>query len=157
MGKYKALDIARWLIHRNKVEEDLAGGDRITLLKLLKLLYYAEGCSLALDRGSLFPERIVAWEYGPAVPVIWHEYEHNPCNIPYGSKADYDSIQKIKPEDQDLLEDVFQTFGQYSAWKLCDMTHYEAPWLEATHNGQMLNSTISRKTMKIYFKENYIE
>lgn len=157
MGRYKALDIARWFIHRNKVAEDLAGGERITLLKLLKLLYYAEGCSLALDHGSLFSEKIVAWEYGPVVPVIWDEYENDPYNSPYGSKADYDSIEKIRPEDQDLLEDVFQNFGQYSAWKLCDMTHQETPWLEATHNGQILNGTISRKTMTAYFKENYTE
>lgn len=157
MAKYKAIDIARWFIHRNNVAEDLDGGDKITLLKLLKLLYYAEGCSLALNRGSLFPEKIVAWEHGPVISEIWHEYNSNPYNLPFESKADYDSIKSIKPEDQDLLEDVFQTFGQYSAWKLRDMTHHEAPWLEATKNGQTLNGTISRKTMKKYFKENYVE
>ena len=61
MGRYKAIDIARWFIFRNSEDVNNGEDERMTLLKLLKLLYYAEGCSLALDKGSLFDEKIVAW------------------------------------------------------------------------------------------------
>ena len=60
MGRYKAIDIARWFIFRNCEDVNNGEDERMTLLKLLKLLYYAEGCSLALDKGSLFDEKIVA-------------------------------------------------------------------------------------------------
>ena len=56
MKKYKAIDIARWFIDRNCEDVNNGEDEKMTLLKLLKLLYYAEGCSLALDRGSLFED-----------------------------------------------------------------------------------------------------
>ena len=64
MKKYKAIDIARWFINRNQKDFNSGEDEKMTLLKLLKLLYYAEGCSLALENRSLFDEKIVAWEHG---------------------------------------------------------------------------------------------
>lgn len=54
MEKYKAIDIARWFINRNLDDVNKGEDEKMTLLKLLKLLYYAEGCSLALENRSLF-------------------------------------------------------------------------------------------------------
>ena len=48
MAKYKAVDIAKWFLYKSLREKEQGDGDNITLLKLLKLLYYAEGCSLAV-------------------------------------------------------------------------------------------------------------
>ena len=77
-----------------------------------------------------------------------------------GTKDDPDSGYRQRfrhdTENQNLLEQVFQTFGQYSAWALRNKTHEERPWLEATDNGRHLGGLISRKTMLDYFKENYI-
>lgn len=65
-AKHSALDVAKWFIRRNRIEE-AKEADKLSLLKLLKLLYYAEGCSLALNDRSLFSEDIIAWEHGPVV------------------------------------------------------------------------------------------
>lgn len=43
----------------SKIDED--AGDVITNLKLQKLVYYAQGFSLALCGRPLFAERIEAW------------------------------------------------------------------------------------------------
>ena len=151
---YPVKDIANWFIRRNKIEEEDNGSERITLLKLLKLLYYAEGCSLALNNRSLFNDEIRAWEHGPVVPNVYYAYNSDSYNLPVDETTDFYSL--FKKEDLDCLEKVFQVFGAYNAWALRDKTHKEKPWLEATFNGQKLNGIISRDTMKDYFEKNYI-
>ena len=78
---YKALDIAKWFIFRYaEIEEP---GEPLTLMKLLKLLYYAEGCSLALNNKSLFEEDILAWEHGPVVSEVYDAYKKDPYNLTF--------------------------------------------------------------------------
>lgn len=156
MAKYTALQIAHWFLERNERAMEEKGADRMTLLKLLKLLYYSEGCYLALHHGErLFDEKIVAWEHGPVVEEVYHAYP-DPYNLVL-TDQDRNDAYKIAKEDQDLLEQVFNIFGKYSAWALRDKTHNETPWLEATHNGQCVNGEINQQTMQKYFSENYIE
>lgn len=157
MAKYKAIDIAKWFLYKSLREKEQGDGDNITLLKLLKLLYYAEGCSLAVGNGSLFDEDIIAWEHGPVVPEVYYAYCNDPYNLPFNKNEDMASINKIKPNDENLLNQVYDVFGQYTAWTLREKTHTEKPWLEATESGTVLNRKISRDTMKDYFKEHYVE
>lgn len=155
MATYKAIDVAKWFIARNQTAVDTMGGEKMTLLKLLKLLYYAEGCSLALENGSLFSEDIVAWEHGPVVQEVYYSYP-DAYNLPLdGDMKAVDAINENEV-DRNILEQVFDVFGQYSAWALRNKTHEETPWLEATNNGRKLNGPISRETMKKYFQDNYL-
>ena len=158
MATYSALDVARWFLGRNQAAVEEIGGDKMTLLKLLKLLYYAEGCSLALGNGHIFEERIMAWEHGPVIPEVYFSYD-DPYNLPFGDEEDFAAVKAISanPQDTALLEEVFQVFGQYSAWALRNKTHKEDPWLEATDGGRRLKGEISRETMERYFRENYID
>lgn len=157
MKKYRAIDVARWFLFKNQETVDDMGGDKMTLLKLLKLLYYAEGCSLALRGEGIFDEAIAAWEHGPVVAEVYNSYD-DPYNLPFGSEEDVASVEEINRDEETkgILEEVFDVFGKYSAWGLRNMTHEETPWLEATRNGTRLNGIISRDTMKSYFKENYV-
>ena len=45
------------------------------------------------------------------------------------------------------LDDVYDIYGQFSAWKLRNMTHEEKPWLDVP-----INQEIKISTMKEYFK-----
>lgn len=159
MATYPALDVARWFLGRNQIAIDETGGEPMTLLKLLKLLYYAEGCSLALDNGHILAEPIMAWEHGPVVPEVYFRYCGDPHNLPFGDEDDLAAVEAISanPQDSAILEEVFQVFGQYSAWALRNKTHKEAPWLEATDGGRHLKDEISRETMERYFRENYVD
>ena len=149
---YKAMDIANWFIWRNELED--SENEKMTLLKLLKLLYYAEGCFLALDKGDLFSEEIVAWEHGPVVEEVYRNFS-DPYNLTY----DKNSAEKVNQniDDKEILEQVFNIFGSYTAWALRNKTHSETPWLKATGGGKYLNKKISKEDIKNYFKENYIE
>ena len=153
--KYSAFTIANWFINRSKKAEG-DGGDRLSLLKLLKLMYYAEGIFLAYDRGSLFKDPFIAWVHGPVVYSVWKRFTETKYDMTFedSEKAEF---KKISEEDVELLENVFQTFGTYSAWGLRNLTHGEKPWLEATDNGRVMNREISRDSIRDYFKQNYIE
>jgi len=123
-------------------QADQDAGDLISNLKLQKLLYYAAGFHLAVFDHALLSEPIKAWEHGPVVPDVYHAYKHCGSNaIPYPENPDF---SHISAETQDLLDEVY---GQFSAWKLRNMTHEEPPWRE-TSSGEV----ISTEKMRAYFK-----
>lgn len=104
-------------------------GDAITNLKLQKLVYYAQGFHLALNNGvPLFEEPIYAWEHGPVVPPLYHDYKEfgaNPLPVPEAINAEAFSKEQIE-----LIDEINDVYGQFSAWKLRDLTHSEKPWIE---------------------------
>ncbi len=128
------------------VSNDEEGRDLISNLKLQKLVYYAQGVYLALYNTPLFNDPIEAWTHGPVVPDLYHEYKKfgdqaidGPANIDY---------TKYSQQERDVLDDVYSCFGQFSAWKLRDMTHEERPWKDTYNNG---GGVIPLATMKEYF------
>ena len=140
-----ATEIAKYLISLVDREE----GDSISNLKLQKLLYYAQGFHLAIFDKPLFHEALKKWAHGPVVPQVWHVYkEHGSGPIPVEviDRNDY------SPQIQELLNEVFQVYGQFSAAKLRNMTHNEPPWLQTEDN-----EVISHDLMKQFFKTLVIE
>ena len=154
-GKYSAIIISYWFADRNKIAVDTCGADSLSIMRLLKLLYYADGCYMAIHDEQLFYEDEYAWENGPVVREVWEKWQHNyDINIAEEERNKYQT--EISKTDQSFLEDVFNSFGQYSAWELRNLTHQEAPWLQATLNGTNFHNKIDRNTVKAYFKENYV-
>lgn len=128
----------------SKTDESI--GENITHLKLQKLVYYAQGFHLALYDEPLFSETIEAWEHGPVVPTLYQALKHYGANPIPATDAD----QVIKPftdEQFSLLEDVYEVYGQFSAWKLRNLTHEEPTWADAYPQG-----IITNEAMKTYFK-----
>ncbi len=146
---YKAKEIAKWFLARNSTDYKMGYTDElITNLKLQKLLYYTQGCVLALTDKPLFDEEIEAWEHGPVVPEIYHEYKmYSKSGIEFDEPFDENLIDR---DIKNILESVYNEFGQYSVWKLRNMTRSETPWKETAKN-----NNISKCLIKEYF--NYIE
>ena len=139
-----SLDIANAFLALSEPDK----GDIISNLKLQKLLYYAQGYYLALYEERLFNEDLYAWQYGPVVQEIYHEFKG------YGSGAidvpsDFD-FASLSEKELELINDVNSLYGQYSAVKLMEMTHNEAPWQNTA-----LNQVISDKLLRDYFV-NYV-
>ena len=148
-GRYTADVIAQWFLYYNDKILEEEDTDLISNLKLQKLLYYAQGCHLALTGNLLFNERIVNWMHGPVVEEIYYKYRS------FGSRGieynnDYD--MSIDPDTESILKEVYYTFGKYSAWGLRNMTHQEDPWKNTVQN-----QVIPVESIKKYFEENYIE
>ena len=120
-------------------------GDLMSNLKLQKLAYYAQGLHLALYDTPLFPEPIEAWIHGPVVPDLYHRFKH------FGSGAieeipDFD-ITQYTEEELEVLEEAYNVYAQFSAFKLRNMTHAESPWRTTPEN-----QVISQESMRQFFK-----
>ena len=134
-------DVADYFL--SKTDEE--AGDVISNLKLQKLVYYAQGFTLAVTGKPLFNEPIEAWQHGPVVPDLYHKYkDHGAYGIPAPKNVDF---SKFSTETKAILDEVYDVYGQFSAWKLRNMTHEEAPW-KNTENGDV----ISLSLMSEYFK-----
>ena len=136
---YKALDIANKIISKT----DLEHGDTISNLKLQKMMYYQQGFHLAYFGTPLFDEDIVAWQYGPVVPSVYQEYKSFESNSISTSKEGI----SLSDDEEDLFNNVYEEYNQFSAVALMKMTHEETPWKTTE-----INSVISRDKMAAFFK-----
>ena len=70
------------------------------------------------------------------------KYESNPIPI----EDVINSKLKLSGKEKELINEVYSIYGQFSAWKLKDMTHQESPWKNTKRN-----YTISDEEMKNFF------
>ena len=135
-----ALDVAKWLIAYNNSQNN---ADYLTVLKLQKLLYYAQGVSIKYTGKTLFTEPIYAWQRGPVVAEVYNKYKR------YGKKQidEQTDLPEFGNNNVNaILQDVYEDYGQFSAWKLVDMTHEESPWKDTP-----IDSIITVGKMKAFF------
>lgn len=134
-------DVAEYFL--SKTDED--AGDAISNLKLQKLVYYAQGFCLAMYGRPLFQESIEAWQHGPVCTALYHKYKANgTLGIPASADVDF---HKFSEEDANLMNEVYDVYGQFSAWKLRNMTHEEAPWKNTP-----IGCEISQASLSEFFK-----
>lgn len=145
-AELSARDVADYFLRL--VEPDC--GDCLTNLRLQKLLYYAQGLNLAIHGTPLFPEEIRAWAHGPSVPEVYHAFKQYGADaIPLPFKLDFD---KFGGEAREVLNEVWNVFGQFSASRLRAMTHEEPPWRRTA-----IGDVIQHGLMADYFKTQLIE
>lgn len=103
--------------------------------KLQKLVFYAYAWTLTLlndDENSicnkLFQEEIQAWVHGPVCPSLYSRYKiYGWDNIP---QIDFEGY-KFSDEVIDVLEQVWEVYGNFTGNQLEDISHQEEPWKEA--------------------------
>ena len=83
--------------------------------------------------------------HGTVVPALYHLYKAHGAGA-ISPTEDFDH-SKFNEGTRELLDEVFKVYGQYSAWKLADMTHVEPPWAETP-----LGEAIPHSAMQEYFK-----
>jgi len=134
-----AIEVANKIV--SLADPDL--GDLISNMKVQKLLYYVQGFHLAMYDKPFFSEDIYAWRYGPVV-IEAYEYfkKYGSGHIPTENLGKVD----LTVEEEDLIFEVWDVYGQFSAAKLMNLTHAEPPW-STTPRDQI----ISHKKMKAYF------
>jgi len=146
---YTAMQIADWFLARNRMAIAEIDGELISNMKLQKLLYYAQGSYAAITGRALYDDPIVAWKHGPVVESVYHHYKD------FGSNGiDYDGniLSEFDVETVNILKQVYEVFGQYSAWKLREMTHSETPWITTEQSEE-----INLDKIILYFSEHHID
>ncbi len=151
-----ALDTARYLVHLATPSED-EDTDCLCHLRLQKLLYYVQGWHLAAMGVPLFSERIEAWKHGPVVPSVYPVFKDFRLAIPPTQGGDPDGLSK---GHKDFIRSVWERYARFSATALRDMTHREAPWVNACIGltpTESSNSEITTDALRAYFFPRYLE
>lgn len=104
-------------------------------MHLQKLVYFAHGWHLALKNQPLIEDEIQAWEFGPVIPNLYRALAQ------WGAQSVDDTIdaptEKILPESEEVLEQVFSAYAKYSAATLSALTHKAGtPWQKVFEPGK---------------------
>ncbi|WP_440252573.1 Panacea domain-containing protein [Catenibacterium faecis] len=142
-------DVADWFLLKGNMSNK----------KIQKLCYYAEAWSLTLlDQDIANHSEFEAWVHGPVNRTLyqtfkgygWHELK-----ITNREEVMARMKKLFTPEQIEVLEAVWDTYGEYGADQLEALTHTERPWLEqrvGLGKFESSHSIISSTTMKEYYK-----
>jgi uncharacterized phage-associated protein len=149
----------------------------VSAMKLQKLMYYAQGWSLAIADEPILNEQIEAWKWGPVIRSVYHQFKEfgdspitRKVQILRFARVDGKlklraTVPTIEREERDpqkleftkaLLAKVWDTYKQYTPTQLSNMTHAEgSPWdqIVKRYAGSPPKGTdIPQSVIKRYFK-----
>lgn len=117
------------------------------VVKIHKLLYYAQGWHLTWVGEPLFRERIEAWANGPVVADLWHDEKRG---RPRSKKRELVGAQLA------TIDYVVERYGRSTGKDLIRRTHDEDPWRDASEadaNGWGLeNPEIDHEALRRWFE-----
>lgn len=156
---YDAMDVARHIINKSN-----ADGCPLSNLKLQKVLYFIQADFLVNTKEHLpcFENRIEAWDFGPVIPDVYHEFKRYGSSwIPTvetymdfsdgiwnSNRIEYrDNV--ITREDKERIDAMVDECRRYSATQLVKITHNQKPWKNAYRRGYNMEITI--EAIKEYY------
>jgi uncharacterized phage-associated protein len=139
------------------------GKSEVSPMKLQKLIYYAHGWFLALYDRPLINEFVEAWEYGPVIPSLYHDFKHY-GNSPISEKAllfEGEPLPENNPRVVKFLNRIWELYSGFTGMQLSNMTHAAGtPWemtvaesQEENYGLKMKNEKIPNKLISDYFKQ----
>jgi len=136
-------------------------GDRITPMKLLKLVYIAHGWSLGLTGHPLIGEEVQAWRYGPVIPSVYQDFRHYGREPITRQKAvlnkhgEYVIPTVTDEQAQRLLNKVWEVYKPLDGLELSALTHQDGtPWdtvWNGKKGGRMGNMVIAPEVIADYY------
>jgi len=144
-GRYSVFMIADWFLLKEQMSHK----------KLQKLCYYAQAWSYAIKGYRLIDCDFQAWVHGPVSPALYERFKQfgfNPIIIKGNPNIN------IKSEDEELLESVWETYGDKTGNALEVLAHREAPWQEARKGyepNERCTVVIDPNVMKDYYRSIY--
>jgi uncharacterized phage-associated protein len=140
-----AHDIAAYILRKQ---------GEMTAMKLEKLVYYSQAWSLVWDEEALFEDRIEAWVNGPVMPTLYrcHRGMFKVSDWPQGNP------DALTPKQRETVDAVLKFYGDKSSQWLSDLTHREAPWLQARKGlepGDPSRREISHASLAEYYSNPY--
>ena len=142
-----ALTIAKWFINK-AIEDSPKSGEFMTPLKVQKLLYYSQGFNKIINKELLFKEKIMAWPYGPVVENVFTALKQFGSQ---GISTKFKIEEKIDSNIEKVLNLVYEKLGQFSAYRLVELTHNETPWKTTAQSKEIKVGLIEDYFLKHYF------
>ena len=138
---YSVHDIAKYIVKKYGA---------ISAMKLQKLVYYSQAWSLVWEERPLFKSRIEAWAAGPVIPALYQEHRGRFLLTSWPLGDD----KKLNDDDRETIDSVVRYYGKKTAQQLSDLTHREAPWVNARKgapDGERSNSLITDADLAEYY------
>jgi uncharacterized phage-associated protein/DNA-binding transcriptional regulator YiaG len=137
--------------------------EAISPKRLQKLVYYTQAWSFTLlKRAFVFENgsaaQFEAWAHGPVNGTLYNKYRNygwNRIEMKDNNDSDFDEIEL------DLLNSIWETYSSYSPNEIEDLTHGEAPWLNARKRANVAlnarsNEIILPADMETFYRSQYI-
>jgi uncharacterized phage-associated protein len=123
----------------------------MSVMKLQKLVYYAQAWHLVWKDEPLFAERIEAWANGPVVPDLYNLHRGN-----FKLEAGHfrGEVRNISADSRDVIDRILKYYGDKDSQWLSELTHLEAPWKSARNgiaDGERGNTVIAHDVMAEYY------
>lgn len=143
---YNVFEVANWFLEK----------EPMTHKKLQKLCYYTQAWSYALKNKPFIDSDFQAWIHGPVSPVLFSRYKGTAFEDLYpDSKV---NKANFKNGDLELLENIWDTYGNSTGNSLEVLTHKELPWIKARSGYGTYDKcevAISADDMKEYYRSIY--
>ena len=145
------------------IDKARATGEGLTPMKLQKLVYFAHGWYLGLKGRPLLAEPVEAWQWGPVIPSLYHEFKALgswPITRRAGEDEFLGDVGPNLPSDdteaREFLDEVWRNYGGYTAIQLSNATHLAGtPWAEVSgqHEGNIpRGEVIPDRIIRDYYK-----
>lgn len=131
---------------RDVAEYILRSRGEMTAMKLQKLVYYAQAWSLVWDERVLFNDRIEAWANGPVCRSLYADHYRqfivSPGKLMTGEP-------NLDAQARSTIDAVLNFYGDKSAQWLSDLTHLEAPWVNARNRAGVADGAASTEEITL--------
>ncbi|MCL2141413.1 MAG: DUF4065 domain-containing protein [Methanimicrococcus sp.] len=138
-------DIANWFLSKTSIQHK----------KLQKLSYYAVSWGYALlDSPICKNDEFEAWIHGPVSPILYDKYKN--CGWVPIPQVNAEQVPPLEDLTEDVLEFVWESYGELTQFQLENLTHSETPWRRARSNipeFDRSNNLIDINDMKSYYRE----
>lgn len=108
-------------------------GERISVLKLHKLLYYVQAWHEAIYKEPIFDEKFEAWVHGPVSKSVFIRYRELKTMYSPVEPEDWKgrNFQDIHEHCRNHIDSVLGAYMHLSGTQLEQLTHQEEPWIKA--------------------------
>ncbi|MFI2562455.1 Panacea domain-containing protein [Nocardia farcinica] len=137
----QVVDVARYILTKK---------GPMSAMKLQKLVYYSQAWHLVFRGEPLFDSAIEAWANGPVVRELYQLHRGL-----YGVHTDaFPEGCGLTTNESDVVDAVLDTYGDFDATQLSNLTHSELPWIQAREGipaGERSNAQIDVATMHEFY------
>lgn len=123
---------------------------QLTQMQLQKLVYIANGWTLAIFGDELTSDPIRAWKFGPVYPELYsvtRKYGAEPLHrkiryadaqqLLFGWDDDKPVSEHLSQEERRVVKRTYEKYGHFKGFQLSALTHAKGtPWTEIYRAGQ---------------------
>ena len=135
------------------VKKSQKAGRVLTIMPLLKFVYFAHGWTLGYTGKPLIKDKVEAWTLGPVIPEVYHSFRSQGVTIKREAinKAGESYSCDLTEFEDNIISSVYDGYSVLPAFELSNITHRsDSPWTKYRRN---LFDTIPNRAIREYYEK----